>query len=57
MHRVLHEHAMISKHAEGMGLRDINIISNLPSQHFQPMVSTEGSSGVAQWAFFQIIVW
>ena len=45
MHRVLHEHAMISKHAEGMGLRDIKNGSNL--QHFQPMVSTEGSSGVA----------
>ena len=57
MHRVLHEHAMISKHARRMGLRDIKIGSNLPLQHFQPMVSTEGSSGVAQRAFFQIIVW
>ena len=32
MHRVLPEHAMISKHADGMGLRDIKIGSNLPSQ-------------------------
>ena len=39
LHRVLHEYAMISKHAEGMGLRHIKIASNLPSQHFQPMVS------------------
>ena len=57
-HCVSHEYAMIPKPVEGRGgAQDIKIGCNCPSQHFQPMVSTGGSSGVAHGAFFQIIVW
>ena len=58
----MHEQENDLKTCRRMGLRNIKVDLNPPPQCFQLMISTEGSSGVAQYFHFmrvryQTMIW